>query len=62
MTKVQLLTRDIRRKRREITGLQEDLTNMQDHLAVLEARAKNADKRTYSSAEVRIRLGLTGKK
>lgn len=62
MTKVQLLTRDIRRKRREITGLQEDLTNMQDHLAVLEARAKNAGKRTYSPAEVRTRLGLTGKK
>jgi len=62
MTKVQLLSRDIRRKRREITGLQEDLTNMQDHLAVLEARAKNAGKRTYSSAEVRTRLGLAGKK
>lgn len=62
MTKVQLLTRDIRRKRREITGLQEDLTNMQDHLAVLEARAKNAGKRVYSSAEIRARLGLVGKK
>ncbi len=62
MTKVQLLSRDIRRKRREITGLQEDLTSMQDHLAVLEARVKNAGKRTYSSAEVRTRLGLTGMK
>jgi hypothetical protein len=62
MTKVQLLTRDIRRKRREITGLQEDLTNMQDHLAVLEARAKNVGKRTYSSTEVRARLGLLAKR
>ncbi|MBI2814832.1 MAG: hypothetical protein HYX71_11165 [Opitutae bacterium] len=62
MTKVQLLSRDIRRKRREITGLQEDLTNMHDHLAVLEARAKNVGKPTYSSAEVRARLALTGKK
>jgi hypothetical protein len=62
MTKVQLLTRDIRRKRREITGLQEDLTNMQDHLAVLEARAKNVGKRTYSAGEVRVRLGLASKK
>jgi hypothetical protein len=62
MTKVQLLTRDIRRKHREITGLQADLTKMQDHLAVLEARAKNVGKRTYSSAEVRARLGLAGKK
>ena len=62
MTKVQLLTRDIRRKRREITGLQEDLTNMQDHLAVLEARTKNVGKRTYSADEVRARLGLASKK
>ena len=62
MTKVQLLTRDIRRKRREITSLQEDLANMQDHLSVLEARAKNAGKRTYTSAEVRTRLGLIAKR
>ena len=33
-----------------------------DHSAVLEARAKNAGKRTYTSAEVRARLGLAGKK
>lgn len=33
-----------------------------DHLAVLEARAKNAGKRTYSSAEVRARLHLAGEK
>ncbi len=62
MTKVQLLTRDIRRKRREITGLQEDLTNMHDHLAVLEARAKNVGKPIYSAAEVRARLGLLAKR
>ena len=62
MTKVQLISRDIRRKRRQITSLQEDLTDMLDHLAVLEARAKNAGKRTYSSAEVRARFSLTGKK
>ena len=62
MTKVQLLTRDIRRKRREITGLQEDLTTMQDHLAVLEARAKNVGKPTYSPTEVRARLGLLTKR
>jgi hypothetical protein len=62
MTKTQFLTRDIRRKRREISGLQEDLNNMHDHLAVLEARAKNAGKRTYSVAEVHARLSLAGKK
>jgi hypothetical protein len=33
-----------------------------DHIAVLEARAKKVVRRTYSSAEVRARLGLTGKK
>jgi len=58
MTKIQLLTRDIHRKRREISGLQEDLTDMLDHLAVIEARAKNAGKRTFSANEVRTRLGL----
>ena len=62
MTKTQLLTRDIRRKRREISGLQEDLNLMRDHLAVLEARANNSGKRTYSVAEVHARLGLAGKK
>ena len=62
MTKVQLISRDIRRKRREITSLQEDLTNMLDHLSVLEARAKNAGKRTYSSTEVRARFSFAGKK
>jgi hypothetical protein len=33
-----------------------------DHLAVLEARAKNVGKRTYSSTEVRARLGLLAKR
>ncbi len=33
-----------------------------DHLAVLQARAKNAGKRTYSADEVRVRLGLASKK
>ncbi len=37
-------------------------TDSFDHLAVLEARARNAGKRTYSSAEVRTRPGLTSKK
>lgn len=30
-----------------------------DHRSVLKARPKNADKRTYSSAEIRARLDLT---
>jgi hypothetical protein len=42
----------IARKRREVTLLQEDLGDMLDHLAVIEARAKSADGKRYSTAEV----------
>jgi hypothetical protein len=62
MIKIQLLTRDIRSKRREVSQLQEALGNMQDHLTVLEARAKNSSKRTYTPAEVRTMLGLPVKR
>jgi hypothetical protein len=58
MTKTQTFVRDIRRKRREITQLQSDLGNMLDHLAVVEARAKNVGKPTYSTNDVRVQLGL----
>ena len=56
MTKAQHFSREIRSKRREITQLQEDLANLQDHLLVVEARAKNAGKPTVSAAQVRARL------
>lgn len=59
MTKTQNFVRVIRQKRREISRLQEDLTDILDHLAVVEARAKNVGKPTYSLAEVRAKLGLT---
>lgn len=36
--------------------------NVLEHRTVLETRAKNAGKRTYSSYEVRTRLGLASKK
>ena len=58
MTKTQTFVRDIRRKRREITQLQSDLGNMLDHLAVVEARAKNVGKPTYSTNDVRAQIGL----
>ena len=58
MTKTQSFVRELRQKRREISRLQEDLTDMLDHLAVVEARAKNAGKPTYSLDEVRAKLGL----
>ena len=59
MTKTQSFVREIRRKRQEITRLQSDLNDLLDHLAVVEARAKNAGKPTYSPDEVRARLGLS---
>ena len=63
MTKTQSFFREIRQKRREITRLRGDLDDTLDHRAVVEARAKNAGKPTYSIDEVRARLGLrTGKR
>ena len=59
MTKTQSFVREIREKRRVISQLQEDLNDMLDHLAVVEARAKNAGKPTYSLDEARTKLGLT---
>lgn len=60
MTKAALKTFDaqIARKRREVARLQEDLGDMLDHLAVIEARAKSTGEKRYSTAEVRKALGL----
>ena len=60
MTKTALKTFDaqIARKRREVVRLQEDLGNMLDHLAVIEARAKSVGEKRYSTAEVKKALGL----
>ena len=60
MTKTALknFTAEIRRKRREVSRLQEDLCDMRDHLAVLEARAKSAGGKRYSTAEVKKTLGI----
>lgn len=59
MTKIQLFARNLRHKRREISKLQGDLADMLDHVAVLEARAKNTGKPTLSPAQVRARLAGT---
>ena len=60
MTKAALKTFDaqIARKRREVVRLQEDLGNMLDHLAVIEARAKSTGEKRYSTAEAKKALGL----
>jgi hypothetical protein len=60
MTKTALknFTIEIARKRREVTRLQEDLADMLDHLAVIEARAKSANGKRYSTAEVKRALRI----
>lgn len=60
MTKAALknFTTQIARKRRELTRLQEDLGDMLDHLAVIEARAKSANGKRYSTAEMKRALGI----
>ena len=60
MTKAALktFTTEIARKRREVSRLQEDLGDMLDHLAVIEARAKSAGGRLHSTAEVKKALGI----
>ncbi len=58
MTKIQLFTRDLRAKRGEISRLQCDLADMQDRVAVLEARAKNSGNATLTDAQMRARLAL----
>jgi hypothetical protein len=60
MTKAALknFTAEIARKRREVSRLREDLRDMLDHLAVIEARAKSFGGPRYSTAEVKKVLGL----
>jgi septal ring factor EnvC (AmiA/AmiB activator) len=60
MTKTALknFTTEIARKRREVARLQEDLADMLDHLAVIEARAKSANGKRYSTAEVKRALRI----
>ena len=60
MTKTALknFTAQIASKRREVTRLQEDLGDMQDHLAVIEACAKSAGGKQHTTAEVKKALGI----
>jgi hypothetical protein len=60
MTKTALknFTAEIARRRREVSRLQEDLGDMLDHLAVIEARAKSAGGKRYSTAEVKKALRI----
>jgi hypothetical protein len=60
MTKTALksFTAEIARKRREVSRLRENLGDMLDHLAVIEARAKCIGGKRYSTAEVKKALGI----
>jgi len=60
MTKAALknFTTELARKRREVSRLQEDLREMLDHLAIIEARAKSTGTKRYSTDEVKKALGL----
>ena len=49
---------EIARKRHEVRRLQEELGDMLDHLAIIEARAKSAGGKRYSTAEVKRALGI----
>jgi hypothetical protein len=50
-----------RRVVQQISRLREKVEDLMDYLDLLEARAKNEDKRTYTTEEVRARLGLSSR-
>jgi hypothetical protein len=60
MTKAALknFTTELARKRRQVSRLQEDLRDMLDHLAIIEARAKSTGTKRYSTDEAKKALGL----
>ncbi len=43
----------------QISSLREQMEDLSDYLDLLEARARNKGKRTFSTDEVRKQLGLT---
>jgi hypothetical protein len=45
-------------KRHEVTRLREDLGDMLDHLAAIEARAKSAGGKRHTTAEIKKALGI----
>ena len=47
-----------RRVVKEISRLREEVEDLMDYLDLLEARAKNKGKKTYTTDEVRSHLGL----
>ena len=60
MTKatLKILDADIRKRRREVTRLQEDLEDLEDYLDILEARRKSLGKSTLTQAEAECRYSV----
>ena len=59
MTKVleREICRTVREKRQQLSAIREEVENLLDYLAVLEARAKDAGKPRLSHGEVKKRYG-----
>ena len=59
MTKIleREIGRTVRQKRQQLSAIREEVENLLDYLAVLEARAKDAGKPRLSHDEVKKRYG-----
>jgi hypothetical protein len=59
MTKIleREIGRTVREKRQQLSAIREEVENLLDYLAVLEARAKDAGKPRLSHGEVKKRYG-----
>jgi hypothetical protein len=51
------IDRTVREKRQQLSAIREEVENLLDYLAVLEARAKDAGKPRLSYGEVKKRYG-----
>ena len=51
------ITRTVQQKRQQLSLIREEVENLLDYLAVLEARAKDAGKPRLSHGEVKKRYG-----
>jgi hypothetical protein len=49
--------RTVREKRQQLSAIREEVENLLDYLAILEARAKDAGKPRLSDSEVKKRYG-----
>lgn len=57
-TALKIFTAEIASKRREVTRMQEELGDLQDHLTVIEARAKSAGGKRHATTEIKKVMGI----